>query len=133
MLRWRSYRRDIGPVRTKDRQVRSSSGDLQLSQEEQCRHVIPDRVDGDFIDRKCTECGKTCGEMFNDLKDIDPTTKVSQQPYGKSTLYCNACQMYVVPTSYAGETDICPYHQRVSYSEDGEVDFMYDEFDQEGN
>ena len=66
-------------------------------------------------------CGK-CGFL--------PFTKVSQQPHGNQTLYCNQCQMYVKPTKWENE-DVCPYHQRVGTSEDGPY-LMYDEFDQDG-
>ena len=98
------------------------------------RHSVPDRDEDDWkTEQKCSECGKTTQEMRDDVNDEDPTTRRSQQPMGKSTLYCNMCQMYVVPTSFGGETNICPYHQRVSRSEEGEVEFMYDEFDQDGN
>lgn len=69
---------------------------------------------------KCEGCG------------FEPWTKVSQQPHGQSTLYCNMCQMYVKPTSFGGEDGICPYHQRSSVDEDGATYQMYDEFDQDG-
>ena len=41
------------------------------------------------------------------------------------------CQGYVIPTSFGGQNDICPYHQRSYQSEEGTV-MMYDEFDQNG-
>ena len=80
---------------------------------------------------KCKDCGKSGAEMWSDVDDIDPTSRVSQQPHGKSTMYCNQCQAYVVPTSFGGEDDICPYHQRTYQGEEGTV-FMYDEFNQDG-
>ena len=85
----------------------------------------------DSTELKCDLCGKTGSDMFDDLDDINPNRKVSQQPHGSSTLYCNICQRYVTPTSFGGENDICPYHQRSYQSEEGTV-MMYDEFDQNG-
>ncbi len=85
-----------------------------------CKRVVKFSEDNLDCPLKCEGCG------------FLPWTRVSQQPHGKSTLFCNMCQMYVVPTSFGGETDICPYHQRISHSEDGETEFMYDEFNQDG-
>lgn len=75
---------------------------------------VPERMGNP---KKC-ECG------------YEPLTKVSQQPHGKSTLHCNKCDMYVVPTTFNGQ-ECCPYHQQVYQSEEGPV-FMYDEMDQDG-
>ncbi len=58
----------------------------------------------------------------------EPYTKRSQQPHGKSTLYCNMCQFYVVPASDDGT---CPYHQKYFDSEEGPYP-RYDEFNQDG-
>jgi len=80
---------------------------------------------------KCSDCGKTGSDMYDDVNDINPNRRVSQQPHGSSTLYCNMCQGYVIPTSFGGQNDICPYHQRSYQSEEGTV-MMYDEFDQNG-
>jgi len=80
---------------------------------------------------KCEDCGKSGGDMYSDVDDIDPTSRVSQQPHGKSTLYCNQCQAYVCPTSFGGDDQVCPYHQRSYQSEEGTV-MMYEEFDQDG-
>jgi len=80
---------------------------------------------------RCPECNKSLQEMFLDEDDIDPTEKTSQQPHGGRTMYCNACQMYVKPTMWDGEK-VCPYHQRVRQTEDGQ-EFMYEEFNQDGD
>ena len=80
---------------------------------------------------KCSDCGKSGGDMASDLNDINPNRRVSQQPHGKSVLFCNLCDAYVIPTSFGGEDDICPYHQRTYEGEEGTV-FMYDEFNQDG-
>ena len=80
---------------------------------------------------KCIDCGKSGGDMHSDVDDIDPTSRVSQQPHGMSTLYCNMCQAYVKPTSFGGEDELCPYHQRTYQGEEG-TEFMYDEFNQDG-
>lgn len=86
----------------------------------------------EFIDNPaCPTCGKKQNDLRADLDDYDPLTKPSQQPHGDCTLYCNQCQMYVKPTSFNGENDICPYHQRVAYTEDG-PEMMYDEFNEDG-
>ena len=69
---------------------------------------------GDGIPKICSKCG------------FLPFTKVSQQPHGNQTLYCNICQMYVKP-----DEDGCPYHQKVLQSEEGPY-LKYDEFDQNG-
>lgn len=79
----------------------------------------------------CSVCGKTTQEMFRDVNDIDPTHRVSQQPHGESTLHCNACGRYVTPTNWDGE-QVCPYHQRTRYSQDGEPIQMWEEFNQDG-
>jgi len=76
--------------------------------------------------KKCSVCEKTTMEMFDDLDDIDPTTRVSQQPHGKSTGYCNMCQGFT-----ARDGDGCVYHQKTLYSEEGAY-LRYDEFDQDG-
>jgi len=68
---------------------------------------------------------------YDDTTQIDPTNKRSQQPHDDKTMYCNACEMYVKPTSFGGEKDLCPYHQRSYQSEEGIV-MMYDEFNQDG-
>ena len=80
---------------------------------------------------KCEDCGKSGGDMWSDVDDIDPTTRVSRQPHGKSTMYCNQCQAYVCPTSFGGDDQVCPYHQCTYQGEEGTV-FMYDEFNQDG-
>ena len=67
---------------------------------------------------KCANCG------------FLPWTKVSQQPHGNQTMYCNRCQMYVKPDTFHGE-ECCPYHQQVVDTEEG-PDFYYDEMDQDG-
>lgn len=41
--------------------------------------------------------------------------------------WCNACNC---ETEH--DKDGCVYHQRITYSEDGEVSFRYDEFNQDG-
>ena len=93
---------------------------------EKCMHCqstvqYEDKKDdwGDGIPKKCTTCG------------FLPFTKVSQQPHGNQTLYCNLCQMYVKPCSFDGEDELCPYHQRVGHGEEGSY-LMYDEFNQDG-
>ena len=58
---------------------------------------------------KCNDCGKSGGDMHSDVGDICPTDRVSQQPHGSNTLYCNICQAYVTPTSFGGEDELCPY------------------------
>jgi len=45
-------------------------------------------------------------------------------------IYCNRCQMLVKSTRWQGE-QVCPYHQYTMRTEDG-IEFMYDEFDQDG-
>lgn len=80
---------------------------------------------------RCGECSKTLEQMFLDEDDIDPTEKTSQQPHGRATMYCNACQMYVKPTMWDGEK-VCPYHQRVRQTDEGQV-FMYEEFNEDGD
>ena len=80
---------------------------------------------------KCEDCGKSGADMYSDVNDIDPTCRVSRQPHGESTMYCNQCECYVKPTSFGGEDDVCPNHQRTYQSEEGTV-FMYDEFNQDG-
>ena len=72
-----------------------------------------------------------CSKYQMDPHKTDPTTKPSQQPHGKKTMWCNQCEMYVAPTDFGPMKDICPYHQQVYQSEEGPV-FMYDEFDQDG-
>lgn len=77
----------------------------------------------------CPDCGKKQGDIYLDPLDIDPTTRVSQQPHGKSTYYCNKCQGYMEPMIWEDE-ECCPYHQRTY--EDGtklwdEVDDDYEE------
>jgi len=76
-------------------------------------------------------CGKSGGDMHSDVDDICPTDRVSQQPHGSNTLYCNICQAYVTPTSFGGEYELCPNHQRTYQGEEGTV-FMYEEFNQDG-
>lgn len=71
-------------------------------------------------------------ENFINPNKIDPNTRLSQQPHGKQTLYCNRCQMYVEPCSFDGKDKLCPYHQRVAYDEDGATYRQYDEFNDEG-
>ncbi len=80
-------------------------------------------------DIPCPDCGRTIAEINRDPKDIDPTSKVSEQPHGNNTHYCNQ-HGYVKPDTWQGET-VCPYHQRVSYGEEG-PEFYYDEFNQDG-
>ena len=67
---------------------------------------------------KCETCG------------FEPWTKVSQQPHGDQTMYCNKCQMYVKPDTFHGQ-ECCPYHQQVVDTEEG-PDYYYDEMDQDG-
>lgn len=81
---------------------------------------------------RCTVVLAKCNEYRIDPVKMDPTTKPSQQEHGSSTMYCNICECYVKPTSFMGETGLCPNHQRVAQSEEGPV-FMYEEFDQDGN
>jgi hypothetical protein len=47
----------------------------------------------------------------------------------KVKAYCNMCGF---ETMRDNKGDSCPYHQQISYSEDGEVSFRYDEFNQDG-
>jgi len=79
---------------------------------------------------KCSDCGKSGGDMYDDVNDINPNRKVSQQPHGKNTHYCNE-HGFVIPTSFGGEDELCPYHQRTYQGEEGTV-FMHDEFNQDG-
>ena len=80
---------------------------------------------------RCTVVLAKCSEYQMDPHKTDPTTKPSQQPHGKKTMWCNQCEMYVEPTDFGPEKDVCPYHQRVYQSEEGPV-YMYDEFNQDG-
>jgi len=80
----------------------------------------------------CDSCGKTTAELYDNLNWFSPMHKHSQQPHGQQTLYCNACNMFVKPTSFGGEDDLCPYHQRQATDEDGVPYQMYDEFNQDG-
>ena len=86
---------------------------------------------GDTRDVQCPDCNKSLNDMYDDVNDVDPTNKRSQQPHGSNTMYCGACDMYVTPTSFGGESNLCPYHQRSYQSEEGTV-MMYDEFNQDG-
>ena len=52
------------------------------------------------------------------------------QPHGDRKTYCQE-HGYVKGTSFGGEDDICPYHQRSYQSEEGTVR-MYDEFNDDG-
>ncbi len=70
-------------------------------------------------------------DQFSSLTELDPDTLPSQQPYGKRTLFCQT-HGYVEPTSFGGESDLCPYHQRSAVDEDGATYRMYDEFNDEG-
>jgi len=86
---------------------------------------------GNSRDVQCPDCNKSLNDMYDDVNDVDPTSKRSQQPHGSNTMYCGACDMYVTPTSFGGEDELCPYHQRSYQSEEGTV-MMYDEFNQDG-
>ena len=101
-----------------------------MSEQKTCKHDSFESmvVDGNDMDLKCKDCGKTGNDMYDDVNDINPARRVSQQPHGKSTMYCNQCQAYVCPTSFDGQDELCPYHQRVS----GGGELMYDEFNQDG-
>jgi len=79
----------------------------------------------------CWHCGGAV-EQADELHSCGwlPFEKRSQQSHGESTLYCNACQMYVKPVGWEGE-QVCPYHQRVCHGEEGSY-LMYDEFNQDG-
>tara|TARA_Y100001949_G_C15963086_1_gene320222 strand:+ start:1058 stop:1522 length:465 start_codon:yes stop_codon:yes gene_type:complete len=79
---------------------------------------------------KCNDCGKTGSEMYNDVNDIDPTTRVSQQPHGKRTHYCNLCNGMVEAIKVNNE-ECCPYHQRTIHTSEGDT-FLYDDMDQDG-
>ena len=46
----------------------------------------------------------------------------------KEKSYCNMCKCNTMRDK--GES--CPYHQEVTYSEDGEINFKFDEFNQDG-
>lgn len=98
----------------------------------QCRHEsFNNMVDDEGFptwDYKtpCPDCGKIKNEIFEDPDDIDPTSRLSQQPHGKNTQYCNKCQMMIEPQTWGGQTG-CPYHQRTN--EEGEQ--MWDEFPDE--
>ena len=81
--------------------------------------------------KPCFNCGKTADQLFENPAWINPLTKVSQQPHGHQILYCNMCEMYVKPTSFDGQNNLCPYHQRLGHSEEGDY-LMYDEFNQDG-
>tara|TARA_B100000029_G_scaffold508679_1_gene596163 strand:+ start:1542 stop:1712 length:171 start_codon:yes stop_codon:yes gene_type:complete len=47
-------------------------------------------------------------------------------------VYCNMCGFETARKVYDNEPESCPYHQQVSYSEDGEMTLRYDEFNQDG-
>ena len=66
-------------------------------------------------------------DMFDDIDDIDPTTRVSQQPHGGATTYCNMCQSYT-----KSDQDGCVYHQKVLDGGEEGPYLRYDEFDQDG-
>lgn len=84
--------------------------------------------DGDFEWVKiCSGCNKTNLDLRADPNEIDPSTKVSQQPHGNQTMYCNMCSMYVKPD----QDGDCPYHQKVMVGEEGPY-LKYDEFNQDG-
>ena len=85
---------------------------------------------GNTRDVQCPDCNKSLNDMYDDVNDINPNRKVSQQPHGKNTHYCNE-HGFVIPTSFGGEDELCPYHQRSHQSEEGTV-MMYDEFNQDG-
>jgi len=77
----------------------------------------------------CPDCGRKIQEINMDPNDIDPTSRVSEQPHGQNTYYCGQ-HGYVKPDTWQGET-VCPYHQRVHHGEEG-PEFYYDEFNQDG-
>jgi len=80
---------------------------------------------------RCKDCKKLQYEIFNDVNDIDPTCRVSQQPHGeKCNYYCGQCEMFVAPDNFDG-SDHCPYHQYVRHNEEGSY-LQYDEFNQDG-
>jgi hypothetical protein len=80
----------------------------------------------------CEECNVKREDAFTNPSDIDPFTRVSQQPHhDKFTLHCNRCDMYVEPDLFDGE-EHCPHHQYVRHNEEGSF-LQYDEFDQDGN
>ena len=80
---------------------------------------------------RCTVVLARCNKNYMDPTKMDPTTKPSQQPHGKQTMYCNKCQGYVEPITFGDEKDCCPNHQRVYQSEEGPV-YLYEEFNQDG-
>jgi hypothetical protein len=77
-------------------------------------------------DTHCPDCGKTQGDIYLDVNDIDPTTKLSQQPHGKSTYHCNKCDGYTEPIMFK-DKECCSRHQR-TYS-DGTK--LYDEYEED--
>lgn len=47
-------------------------------------------------------------------------------------VYCNMCGFDTARKIIEGEPERCPYHQEVSYSDDGEMTLKYEEFNQDG-
>jgi len=47
-------------------------------------------------------------------------------------IYCNMCGFETARKIIEGEPEACPYHQEVSYSDDGEMSLRYEEFNQDG-
>ena len=64
-----------------------------------------------------------CVVKMNEIKQDENTMQ---------NVYCNRCGFETARKVYDGETETCPYHQEISYSDDGEVSFRYDEFNQDG-
>ena len=63
-----------------------------------------------------------CVVKMNELNQEDTVQNV----------YCNRCGFETARKVYDNEPESCPYHQEVSYSDDGEVSFKYYEFNQDG-
>lgn len=95
---------------------------MSKQETEKCEHrKFLDMYDQDMcptfdFETPCPDCGKTQGDIFQDPDDIDPTTRMSQQPHGDHTYYCNACQQMVKPIQFEENEECCPYHQR-TYSD----------------
>ena len=59
----------------------------------------------------CYECGTTLEDAWQHADDVDPFTRITQQPYLKNTMHCIQCDRYVEPYVFNGE-DYCPAHKR---------------------
>ncbi len=47
-------------------------------------------------------------------------------------IYCNMCGFNTARKMIEGEPEACPYHQEISYSDDGELNVKWEEFNQDG-